>query len=139
MRERAREARPDVVLALDVVRRDDAKDDWFNAFERRIRDVASRSVAHIKRGDSVTIKTTATEVVRGDRSTGADRVLRFLALIESVTVTELAARSPGTPTRAEAAAPKPGTPAPATLTAPPPVVDPPDSTRPDPAPTKAAE
>jgi len=53
MRERAREARPDVVLGLDVVRRDDAKEDWFNAFERRIRDAASRSVAHIKRGDTI--------------------------------------------------------------------------------------
>ncbi len=92
-RERAREARPDVVLALDVIRRDDAKDDWWNAFERRIRDVASRSVAHIKRGDTVTIKTSAAELVRADRSTGADRLLRFLALVDSVTDTELAART----------------------------------------------
>ncbi|HVH42340.1 MAG TPA: DUF58 domain-containing protein [Labilithrix sp.] len=91
MRERAREARPDIVLNLDVVRRDDAKDEWWNVFERRIRDVASRAVAHLKRGDSVTVKTTAFESVRGDRSTGADRVLRFLALVDSVTVSELAA------------------------------------------------
>jgi uncharacterized protein (DUF58 family) len=101
MRERAREARPDIVLPLDVVRHDDAKDDWFNGFERRIRDVASRAVAHIKRGDSVTIKTTATETVRGDRSTGADRLLRFLALVESITTTDLAkkpeAEAPGPP------------------------------------------
>jgi uncharacterized protein (DUF58 family) len=94
MRERAREARPDVVLPLDVVRRDDAKDDWATAFERRIRDVASRAVAHIKRGDAVTIKTTATETVRADRSTGADRLLRFLALVESITVSELSPRTP---------------------------------------------
>jgi uncharacterized protein (DUF58 family) len=111
MRERAREARPDIVLPLDVVRRDDAKDEWWSAFERRIRDVASRAVAHIKRGDSVTIKTTAAEAVRGDRSTGADRLLRFLALVESVTMSELTARSKSnaaeTPERPGAAAPIP--------------------------------
>ena len=84
MRERAREARPDVLLPLDVVRREEAKDDWWAAFERKIRDVASRAVAHIKRGDAVTIKTTAGEAVRGDRTTGADPLLRFLALVEAV-------------------------------------------------------
>jgi uncharacterized protein (DUF58 family) len=93
MRERAREARPDVVLPLDVVRRDDAKDDWSTGFERRIRDVASRAVAHIKRGDAVTVKTTAPEAVRADRASGADRLLRFLALVGSVSASELAART----------------------------------------------
>ncbi|HSO37933.1 MAG TPA: DUF58 domain-containing protein, partial [Labilithrix sp.] len=83
-RERARDARPDVVLPLDVIRPDDAKDEWFNAFERKIRDVASRAVAHVKRFDAVTIKTTSTDAVRADRSTGADPLLRFLALVESV-------------------------------------------------------
>ena len=82
MRERAREARPDVVLPLDVIRPDDAKEDWSNTFERKIRDVASRAVAHIKRADSVTIKTSAGETVRADRTSGADPLLRFLALLE---------------------------------------------------------
>lgn len=94
IRERAREARPDIILALDVVRKPDAKEDWFTAFERRIRDVASRAVAHIKRGDAITVKTSAGDAVRGDRTTGADRVLRFLALTESITTTELAEKSP---------------------------------------------
>ena len=141
-RERAREARPDVVLPLDVVRRDDAKDEWFVAFERRIRDTASRAVAYIKRGDAVTIKTTAAEMVRGDRTSGADRVLRFLALVESITTSELTARSgadkrqptAAQPTAAQPAAAQPAAaqpaaapPArPATLTRPP-IVDPPDS------------
>ncbi|MBX3222160.1 MAG: DUF58 domain-containing protein [Labilithrix sp.] len=107
MRERAREARPDVVLPLDVVRRDDAKDEWWTSFERRIRDVASRAVAHIKRGDAVTIKTTASEAVRGDRTTGADRLLRFLALVDSVTSSELAARTPAKPEPAPRPPPKP--------------------------------
>jgi uncharacterized protein (DUF58 family) len=87
-RERARDARPDVVLALDVIRPDDAKDDWFASFERRIRDVASRSVAHVKRFDAVTIKTTGHDTVRADRTTGADPLLRFLALVESVALTQ---------------------------------------------------
>jgi uncharacterized protein (DUF58 family) len=97
-RERAREARPDVILPLDVVRPQEAKDDWATAFERRIRDVASRSVAHIKRGDAVTIRTTSVdgEMVRGDRSTGADRLLRFLALVEPVIVGDLAPPSKAT-------------------------------------------
>jgi uncharacterized protein (DUF58 family) len=124
-RERAREARPDIVLPLDVVRRDDAKDEWFTAFERRIRDIASRAVAHIKRGDAVTIKTTASEAVRGDRTTGADRLLRFLALVESITTSELTTRTANKPEPPMTPAPPP--PRPATLTRAP-VVDPPDST-----------
>jgi uncharacterized protein (DUF58 family) len=112
MRERAREARPDVVLTLDNVRRPDAKDDWFNAFERRIRDVASRAVAHIKRGDSVTIKTTSGEAVRSDRAAGADRILRFLALVESITTSELARKNPSAK---KGAAPAPAPPPPAAI------------------------
>jgi len=87
MRERAREARPDITLPLDVIRPDDAKDDWFNTFERKIRDVASRALAHVKRADTVTIRTSMGDAVRGDRSTGADPLLRFLALVESIDTT----------------------------------------------------
>jgi hypothetical protein len=47
-------------------------------------------VAHIKRADTVTIKTTGGDAVRADRSTGADRLLRFLALVDSITMSELA-------------------------------------------------
>ena len=57
-------------------------DEWAVQFERRIREVASRAVAHIKRGDGVTIATTSGERVRADRSVGADPFLRFLALVE---------------------------------------------------------
>jgi uncharacterized protein (DUF58 family) len=80
--ERAREARPDIVLQLDVVKPYGALEDWDIAFERRIRDVASRAVAHLKRGDWVTIRTSTGQVVRCDRSSGADPILRFLALLE---------------------------------------------------------
>jgi uncharacterized protein (DUF58 family) len=84
MRERAREARPDISLPLDIVRPQSAGDDWEAGFERRIRDIASRAVAHLKRGDCVTVLTNAGGSARADRSVGADPVLRFLALIEPV-------------------------------------------------------
>jgi uncharacterized protein (DUF58 family) len=82
MRERARESRPDVNLTLDVMRPDGAGDEWAAAFERRIRDVASRAVAHLKRGDRVTVLTTAGGAARADRTVGADPLLRYLALVE---------------------------------------------------------
>jgi uncharacterized protein (DUF58 family) len=85
MRERARETRPDVTLILDVLRPHGAGDDWSVAFERRIREVASRAVAHLKRGDQVAVVTTACGLTRGDRTVGADPLLRYLALLEPVT------------------------------------------------------
>jgi uncharacterized protein (DUF58 family) len=87
MRERARETRPDVTLTLDVLRPEGAGDEWGAAFERRIRDVASRAVAHIKRGDRVAVVTTANGAARADRTVGADPLLRYLALIEAVSHT----------------------------------------------------
>ena len=88
MRERARETRPDVTLSLDVHRPEGAGDDWNAAFERRIRDVASRAIAHLKRGDRVAILTSAGASVRADRTVGADPLLRYLALLEPVTRTD---------------------------------------------------
>jgi uncharacterized protein (DUF58 family) len=84
MRERARETRPDVTLTLDVLKPDGAGEDWSVAFERRIREVASRAVAHLKRGDRVAVVTTASGLTRGDRTVGADPLLRYLALLEPV-------------------------------------------------------
>jgi uncharacterized protein (DUF58 family) len=84
MRERAREARPDIVLSLDVLCPNDAKDAWALVFERKIRECASRAIAHIKRGDSVAITTTAGDIVRANRVTGADPLFRFLALVEAM-------------------------------------------------------
>ncbi len=84
LRERAQEVRPDVDLALDVVRPDVADDEWPATFERKVRDVASRAVAHVKRGDPVVVRTTLGDRARADRTVGADPVLRFLALIEPV-------------------------------------------------------
>jgi uncharacterized protein (DUF58 family) len=84
MRERAREARPDVSLALDVLKPANGGEEWDHAFERRVRDVASRAVAHVKRGDTVAVRTNAGEAARADRSAGADPLLRYLALVDSV-------------------------------------------------------
>jgi uncharacterized protein (DUF58 family) len=84
MRERARETRPDVTLTLDVLRPEAASDDWNAGFERRVRDVASRAVAHLRRGDRVTLFTTAGGTACGDRAVGADPLLRYLALIQPV-------------------------------------------------------
>jgi uncharacterized protein (DUF58 family) len=92
MRERARETRPDVVLSLDAKRPASVGDEWLAGFERSIRDVASRAVAHLKRGDRVAVVTTTGGVARGDRSLGADPLLRYLALLEPVTTVSVPTR-----------------------------------------------
>jgi uncharacterized protein (DUF58 family) len=97
LRERARETRPDIELSLEVRRPAEGGEEWSVHFERRIRDVASRAVAHLKRGDGVTIVSTAGDRVRADRSVGADRILRFLALLDAV---DLGAVSNGTTSNA---------------------------------------
>jgi len=88
IRDRAREARPDVTLMLDTARPSGAGEDWSLTFERRVRDVASRAVAHLKRGDCVSVRTPGGVAARGDRSVGADPLLRYLALVEPTSRTE---------------------------------------------------
>jgi uncharacterized protein (DUF58 family) len=83
LRERARETRPDVTLTLDSIHPKDSGEEWLATFERRVRDVASRAVAHLKRGDRVMVVTTGGETTRADRTAGADPLLRFLALLEA--------------------------------------------------------
>ena len=84
MRERAQEAQPDVRLALDVTRPHNASEQWDNLFERRIRELASKVVAHLKRGDRVVVVTSGGGSARAERTGGADPVLRYLALVEAV-------------------------------------------------------
>jgi uncharacterized protein (DUF58 family) len=90
LRERSRETRPDIEAIIDPVRPTAASGtgpqaEAFNQqFEKRIREVASRAVAHIKRGDGVVVSTTLGERVRGDKNLGSDPILRFLALLEAV-------------------------------------------------------
>ncbi len=100
VRERGREARPDITLTLDVHKPNGGGEEWDNLFERRIREVASRATAHIKRGDIVTLKTSRGERTRADRGVGADAMLRYLALVEPAEETErrsLLPEPPGAP------------------------------------------
>jgi hypothetical protein len=62
--------------------------------------VASRAVAHIKRGDRVSLVTTTGHVVRVDRTVGADPLLRYLALLEAVDAPPAGSPPAGTPPRA---------------------------------------
>ena len=83
IRERAREARPDVTLPLDVDKPAAAGTEWDVLFERRIRELASRAVAHLKRGDAVAVRTGRGISARADRLAGADPILRYLALVQA--------------------------------------------------------
>ncbi len=95
VRERAREVRRDVSYVIDAVHPGLTPDeDWTARFERRIRDVASRAVAHIKRGDGVTVRARSGERVRTTVAGGADPVLRFLALLEAWPADSLTRSSP---------------------------------------------
>ncbi len=91
LRERAREMRHEVDLMIDNVRPPIPPDDDSDTtlpgterLERRIREVASYAVAHIKRGDWVTVSTTGGDRVISEKSRGIDPVLRFLALLQQV-------------------------------------------------------
>ena len=69
---------------LDVIRPEPETETFSAVFEKRVRETASRAVAHLKRGDTVVVRTTAAQRVLADRTVGADPVLRFLALVEAV-------------------------------------------------------
>jgi uncharacterized protein (DUF58 family) len=103
-RERARETRPDV-LPIDLTRPPLANvEESETLFERRIREVASRAVAHLKRGDVVTLRSSTGERTRADRGVGADPILRYLALADAVDRDERGdGEAPRTATKPEAA------------------------------------
>lgn len=83
LRERARETSHRVQLTVDARYPGSSPDAaWLENFETRIREAASRAVAHIKRGDQVSVKSSSGDVAVGNGSVGADPVLRFLALLE---------------------------------------------------------
>jgi len=83
LKERASEARPQAVLSLEDVRTT-AAEEWNAEFERRIREVASHTVARLRRGDGVKVVTASGRSALTNPSQGADPVLRFLALIDAV-------------------------------------------------------
>lgn len=84
LRERANDTRRDVAFSIDSGHPGAEPDeDWSLRFERRIRDVASRAVAHLKRGDGVSVQASGGERVRAGTTVGADPLLKFLALLEA--------------------------------------------------------
>jgi len=56
--------------------------EWSEIFERKIRAVASHTVAHLRRGDTVRIQTAGARKLRVTPAQGADSALTFLALLE---------------------------------------------------------
>jgi uncharacterized protein (DUF58 family) len=120
LRERARETSRHVNLVLDSQYPGSVPDAvWLDQFEMRIREVASRAVSHIKRGDWVNVRTSAGESVSGNGTVGADPVLRFLALLEPTARTHGA----GNPTAARLGAMNGAAPLAAVLSATPPAHD----------------
>jgi uncharacterized protein (DUF58 family) len=85
LRDRARESRRHVTYSVDNHHPGKSPDEAFTArFERHIRHVASFAVAHLKRGDAVTLLASSGDQAFADTSLGADPALRFLALLEAV-------------------------------------------------------
>jgi uncharacterized protein (DUF58 family) len=89
LREHAAEGAPDIDLDMDDVssllsRRDDDEERrrYLEQFEARLRDTASRAVAHLGRGDTILLRTTSGARLRGNPRLGSDPILRFLALLE---------------------------------------------------------
>lgn len=81
--ERATEVQSRVHLHLDnVFAGEKPSVDRLQLFERQVRDVASQAVAHLRRGESVTITATSGAAHSAHPTEGADSTLRFLALIE---------------------------------------------------------
>jgi uncharacterized protein (DUF58 family) len=107
VRERVREVRREVTFAIESrFRGPKPAEDFTARFERRIREVASRAVAHLKRGDSVVVRTTAGERAATVPSRGADPLLRFLALLDATPLGDDPDHGPGAqaPKRGERAA-----------------------------------
>jgi uncharacterized protein (DUF58 family) len=89
LREHAAEGAPEIELELDDVsdllarpEQDDERKKWLEHFEVRLRDAASRAVAHLGRGDTIVLRTTSGTRIQGNPRLGSDPILRFLALLE---------------------------------------------------------
>jgi uncharacterized protein (DUF58 family) len=108
LRERAQDTQRQVTLVVESTFTEAAPDEpWLARFERRIRDVASRAVAHLRRGDAVTLLTSAGDRVRADKTVGADPVLRLLALLQATPATARSERERTHPGRHSVPPPEP--------------------------------
>jgi uncharacterized protein (DUF58 family) len=83
VRQRASEAQATIELALNVHKAVHASSNWDQLFEARIKELASRAVAHVKRGTRVVLRLSSGRIIIADRERGADGLLRALALVES--------------------------------------------------------
>lgn len=87
LKERARETRNCVDLFLDDTSACEVvTPEIVEQFERKVRDVASRAVAHLRRGDTIDIRTATGQRLTATPSLGADPLLTFLALIQLTSV-----------------------------------------------------
>jgi len=85
VKERARELKPNAHISLDDIRPSYVNHDvWNTDFEIRIREVASKTVAHIRKGSDVKLATTSGKTSHATIATGPDPILSFLALIEPI-------------------------------------------------------
>ncbi len=85
LRDRGRESRRHVTYVVENHHPGPEPDDDFSLrFERHIRQIASHAVAHLKRGDAVTLRAASGEQAYADTSLGADPALRFLALLDAL-------------------------------------------------------
>ncbi len=83
LRVRAEEMHSEVTLKINTLRVPAVPlTEWLERFEQKIREVASCTVAHLRRGNTVRIHTSANEMVRVIPAQGADSALTFLALLE---------------------------------------------------------
>jgi len=89
LREHSAEGAPDVAIDLDDVSEllprpdtDEERKRWLDQFEIRLREAASRAVAHLGRGDTIMLRTSSGTRIEGNPRLGSDPILRFLALLE---------------------------------------------------------
>lgn len=86
LRERACESAQEVTVLLESRCSDfEPEAEFRTRFERQVRSVASRAVAHLKRGDRVCVRTSDGAGVTAGAQEGADPLMRFLALVEPAT------------------------------------------------------
>jgi hypothetical protein len=82
LKERAQEATTCVALYLDDTLSEHGKHaEQAERFEQRIREIASRAVAHLRRGDLILLRTQSGRKLAASPSSGADPILTFLALL----------------------------------------------------------
>ena len=93
LRIRAEETHSEVTLTINTLTYAPTQSEqWLEQFERNIREVASHTVAQLRRGNTVRIHTSCDKKLRVTPPQGADVALTFLALLEPTSLE--AAKSP---------------------------------------------